>query len=145
MQQVVVHPSLIGRLVGAPDRASYGEWRWFHHLKCFQISFPDTGNDHVRPRTPHLCMRKRTTHVNRTYSQTYRFIYIDSRSDMLYFYTQLVLMNCTFVYTTHINGTHTRTFHFINIDSSTDILYYYLHLVQMECTCVYTTVHCCTT
>ena len=35
-------------------------------------------------------MRKRTTHVNRTYSQTYRFIYIDSRSDILYYYTQLV-------------------------------------------------------
>jgi hypothetical protein len=36
-------------------------------------------------------------------------VYIDSRTDKLYYYTQLVLMNCTSVYTTHINGIHTHT------------------------------------
>ena len=69
---------------------------WFK-IKKFQISFPDTGKAHVRPRTPHLCMRKRTTHVNRTYSRTYQFIYIDSHTDILYYYTQLVL-HCTTVH-----------------------------------------------
>jgi hypothetical protein len=51
---------------------------------------------------------KSTTHVNRTYSRTYWFIYIDSRTDILYYYTQLVLMKCTSVYTTHINGIRTH-------------------------------------
>jgi hypothetical protein len=70
----------------------------------------DTGKAHVRPRTPHQHMyEKITTHVNRTYSRTYWFIYIDSRTDILYYYTQLVLMKCTSVYTTHINGIHTHT------------------------------------
>jgi hypothetical protein len=36
-------------------------------------------------------------------------LYIDSRTDKLYYYTHLVLMNCTSVYTTYINGTHTQT------------------------------------
>jgi hypothetical protein len=63
-----------------------------------------------RPSTNTTYMyEKSTTHVNRTYSQTYWFIYLDSRTDILYFYTQLVLMNCTSVYTTHINGIHTHT------------------------------------
>ena len=95
-----------------------------------------------RPSTNTTSMyEKRTTHVIRTYSQTYRFIYILSCTDILHYYTQLVVMNCTSVFTTHIDGTHTRTFHFIYIDSSTDILYYCTHLVQTDSTFVYTTVH----
>ena len=87
-----------------------------------------------RPSTNTTSMyEKRTTHVTRTYSKTYRFIYIDSRTDILYYYTQL---------DTETGHTHTRTFHFIYIDSCTDILYYCTHLVQLDCTCVYTTVQC---
>ena len=116
-------------------------------------SFITELKDHKFPfRTPerptsvhehHIYVWESTTYVNRTYSRTYWFIYIDSRIDILYYYTQLVLMNCTSVYTTHINGihTHTRTLHFIYIDSCTDILYYCTHLVQMDSTFVYTTVH----
>ena len=63
-----------------------------------------------RPSTNTTSMyEKSTTHVNRTYSQTYWFMYIDSRADILYYYTQPVLMKCTSVYTTHINGIHTHT------------------------------------
>jgi hypothetical protein len=29
-----------------------------YQYEKFQISFPETGKAHVRPRTPHLCMRK---------------------------------------------------------------------------------------
>ena len=49
----------------------------------------------------HHIYGKSTTHVNRTYSRTYWFIYIDSGTDILYYYThtQLVLMNSTSVYT----------------------------------------------
>ena len=98
-----------------------------------------------RPSTNTTSMyEKRTTHVTRTYSQTYRFIYIDSRTDILYYYTQLVLMNCTSVYTTHINGIHTHT--------HTDIalyiyrfLYRYTVLLYTSCTDgLYLCVHNCT-
>ena len=69
-------------------------------LKKFQISGHRKG---PRPSTNTTSMyEKSTTHVNRTYSRTYWFIYRDSRTEILYYYTQLVLMNCTSVYTTHI-------------------------------------------
>ena len=63
--------------------------------------FPSTGKAHVRPRTPHQCKQDILTDI--------LVIYIDSHTDILYYYTQLVLMNCTSVYTTHINGIHTHT------------------------------------
>ena len=48
-------------------------------------------------------------------------IYIDSLTDKLYYFTQLVQMNCTSVNTTHINRTQTHTL-YIYIDICTDIL-----------------------
>jgi hypothetical protein len=96
-----------------------------------------------RPSTNTTSMYE-TTYVNRTYPRTYRFIYIDSYTDILY-YDTLVLMNCTSVYITYINGTHThtRTLHFIYI-----LMYRYTVLLytswQMDFNCAYTTVHCCT-
>jgi hypothetical protein len=92
----------------------------------------------------HHTYEKSTTNVNRTYSRTYCFIYIDSCTDNLYYYTQLVLMNCTSVYTTHIytgyTHTHTDIALYIYIDSFTDILYYCTHLEHMDSTFVYTNV-----
>jgi hypothetical protein len=54
----------------------------------------------------HHMYEKSTTHVNRTYSQKYWFIYIDSCTDILYYYTQVVLMNC--VHNSYIYGIHTH-------------------------------------
>jgi hypothetical protein len=50
----------------------------------------------------------RTTHVNRTNSRIYRFIYIDSYTDILNYYTHFVLMNFTSEYTTDINRKYTH-------------------------------------
>ena len=108
-------------------------------LTCYQLKinknskFPSTGKAHVRPRTPHQCKQDILTDI--------LVIYIDSHTDILYYYTQLVLMNCTSVHTIHINGIHTHTDIVLYIDSCTDILYYCTHLVQMDSTFVYTTVH----
>ena len=50
----------------------------------FQISGHLKG---PRPSTNTTSMyEKGTTHVTRTYSQTYRFIYIDSRTDIPHYY-----------------------------------------------------------
>ena len=57
-----------------------------YQKKKFQTSFPDTGKAHVRPRTPHLCMRQDTL------THTYWLKYIDSCADILYKDT-LVMMN----------------------------------------------------
>ena len=45
------------------------------------------------------------THIKRIYTRTYQFIYIDSHTDILYYCTQLVQMNCTSVNTTHVHCT----------------------------------------
>ena len=55
------------------------------------------------PRPPHLKL------LTNTHTLTYHLLYIDSCTDILYYCTQLVQMNCTSVYTTHINGTRTHT------------------------------------
>ena len=103
----------------------------------FQISGHRKG---PRPSTNTTSMYEKSN-VNRAYSRTYWFIYIDSHTDILYYYTQLVLMNSTSVYTIHINRIHTHTDIAFYIDSCTYILYYCTHLVQMDSTFVYTTVH----
>ena len=66
-----------------------------------------------------LCKRSQLTKILGFHTKI-----VDSCTDILYYYKQLVLMKCTSVYTTHINGTHTqtRTLPFIFIDSCTDIL-----------------------
>ena len=65
-----------------------------------------------RPSTNTTSMyEKSTTHVNRTYSQTYWFMYIDLCADC--------------VHNSYKRDTHTHiwTLHFIYVDSCTDILY----------------------
>ena len=76
----------------------------FNNINAISTKFQISGHRKgPRPSTNTTSMyEKSTTHVNRTYSRTYWFIYIDSCTDILYYYTQLVLMNCTSVYTTHI-------------------------------------------
>ena len=77
---------------------SYSKLFEFTKKKC---KFPDTGKAHVRPQTPH-------TDVNRTHSRTYRFIYIDSRTDTVLLYT-----SCTdgLYFCVH----YCTTWHYLNI------------------------------
>jgi hypothetical protein len=82
--------------------------------KKFQISFPDTGKAHVRPRTPH-------TDVNRTHSRTYRFIYIDSRTDTVLLYTTCTYELYFCVHNSYKQDAHTHT------DIALYILYRFLY------------------
>ena len=91
---------------------------------------------------------KSANHVNRTYIGILTdplVLYKDSRTDILYYYAKLLMMNCTSVYTTHINGIHTRTLHFIYIYVYR-FLYRYIILLYRSCTDgLYFCVHWCTT